>query len=272
MSTPRYSRRQALSVAALAGMCGASLAACSGEELPVVVSGTGSARRQEAYRVLVEQAMGPVERLWGTAAVPVPVHLVCPASTSRWASVTGLPAETDDVPAVVAHVDSMRQIVIHPLAYDRLSSAGLLVVLTHETTHLAQPQGSEVPWWLLEGSAEFTTYLDRAQDPREIWLDVWDSLLQLAPTLETLPQQPISGAGALPSAFPDRDFAYASAWSVCLWMAQRSGAAEVVPRFYRALSDGVTLGAAAESEWGLNEQEMMKAWAQWLAAQAFINQ
>ncbi|UJH71307.1 DUF4157 domain-containing protein [Ornithinimicrobium sp. INDO-MA30-4] len=95
-----------------------------------------------------------------------------------------------------------RVVVVHPAAYDALDADGKRLVLAHEMTHLAQSQQGEVPWWLREGSAEFSAYLQRDGGYPGRWPTVWQETSALVEAQPELPNQPESGSGDCRPRYP----------------------------------------------------------------------
>ncbi|MBW8173522.1 DUF1570 domain-containing protein [Ornithinimicrobium sp. Arc0846-15] len=273
MPTQPPSRRAALAWAGVGLGTALGLAGCLGRGEPegrVEVTGASPAGRRQVYQQLVERLIAPIDQLWGQGSLPYPVKVLAPATSADWSDLSGLPGDQNTVPAVVTGEGQERVIVMNPAAYDILDAQGKHLVLAHEMTHLAQSQQTDVPWWLREGSAEFTAYeqIDGGYPAR--WPDVWRETAALVAAEPALPAQPRIGTG-LSTANPDRLTAYASAWSVCAWMAQRSDGPDVVPRVYSAIAEGQTMDEVARREWEMSGAEMIEAWSAWLAEQASIN-
>lgn len=273
MPTQPLSRRAALACVGVGLGAVLGLSGCLGQRASqggVEVTGTFPAGRRQVYQQLAETSLAPIDQLWGQGSLPRPVKVLAPATSAEWSDLSGLAADQNAVPAVVTGDSQERVIVMNPAAYDILDAQGKHLVLAHEMTHLVQSQQGDVPWWLREGSAEFTAYeqIDGGYPAR--WPEVWRESAALVAAEPSLPAQPGNGTG-LPAGNPDRLTAYASAWSVCAWMAQRSGGPEVVPRVYSAIVEGQTMDEVASLEWDLNEVEMIEAWSAWLAEQASIN-
>lgn len=231
-----------------------ALAGC-GDDPSVQTSGDAPGVRRTAYTELVRQAIGPVEELWGRGAVPLPVRLHVPADSLAWARTTGQPARSD-IPASTVTRDGVDTIVVHPAAWDRLTGAGRAAVITHEVTHLAQGSGGRAPWWLGEGSAEFTAHRASTRSPAQIAGPVWDRLV-----LDPPRQWPEPGAAG------QRWPGYALAWSAALAVADVHGD-EAVPRLHAAVAGSGDLDTGCRDVLGQSETQLRRAWAAWWAGQA----
>ena len=232
------------------------LAVGCARDRPVQVTGGAAADQVAAYRDHTERAVELVEGLWGEATVALPVRLDLPADAVRWSSATGHAETEDEIPASTVSRGDTRTIVVHPGAWGRLTEEGRQAVLTHEVTHLAQPPG-RVPWWLQEGSAEFTAHRSSRSAPRSIAGAQWDALVADPPARWPEPT-PGEGAGRWSS--------YAAAWSTCLAVATEHGDG-AVPRWHRAVAETGSLEAGSLAALGRSSEDLCRGWSAWLAAQ-----
>jgi hypothetical protein len=228
--------------------------ACS-REPAVLVTGSAPVQQVTAYRDHAERAVGLVEDLWGEGTVARPVRLDLPGDTARWAAVTGHPAEETEIPASLVSRGGVTTVVVHPGAWDRLTAQGRQAVVTHEVTHLAQP-AAEVPWWLREGTAEFTAHRSGSAAPSVVAGQAWRQLAADPPA--RWPQ---------PGAAGGRWATYAAAWSVCLVVAAEHGD-EAVPRWHRAVADSGSLGEGTRQALDRTDEDLLRAWSAWWADQA----
>lgn len=220
-------------------------AGCAAE--PVVqVSGDAPQTERTAYRRWAEQALDPVRDLWGEDAVPLPVRLHLPADAAAWGGATGQLPDTD-VPASTVTRDGVSTVVVHPRAWTRLTETGRAAVLTHEVTHLAQGSAGATPWWLGEGSAEFTAHRHSPLPPEEIAGPVWGELRGNPPLTWPRPDGARRWAG------------YAAAWSVALVVAADHGDT-AVPALYRAVADEGDLDRGCRVALGRSARDLRRAW------------
>jgi hypothetical protein len=254
-SAGRPGRRVVLRVAVL-GPLSLLAAGCAGGP-PVQVTGDSPADQVVAYREHAERAVELVEGLWGEGTVALPVRLDLPADVVRWAAATGHPQAETGIPASTVSRGDTRTIVVHPGAWARLTEQGRQAVLTHEVTHLAQPSG-RVPWWLQEGSAEFTAHRLSSSSPSGIAGAEWAALVADPPTRWP---EPAAGEGA------GRWSSYAAAWSTCLAVAEQHGEG-AVPRWHRAVAETASLEAGSVAALGRSSAELLRSWSAWLGAQS----
>ena len=253
-SARRPSRRLVLTMAMLGPV---SLAAgCMGDPR-VEVTGGATADVVAGYRDHAEQAVELVEELWGAGTVVLPVRLDLPADVARWSAATGHPETETEIPASTVSRGGTHTIVVHPDAWSRLAEAGRQAVLTHEVTHLAQPTGP-VPWWLQEGSAEFTAHRRSSSSPRGIAGAPWEALVADPPTRWPEPSAR-DGAGRWSS--------YAQAWSTCLAVAAEHGDG-AVPRWHHAVAETGSLQAGSLAALDRTSEDVLRGWTDWLAAQS----
>jgi hypothetical protein len=249
-SAPRPTRRSVLLSAVLGTL------AVGGCADPVVqVTGQAPPDRSTAYREHAVQAVERVEALWGAGTVPRQVRLELPGDVARWSAATGHPPEQTDIPASTLTRGESATVVLHPRAWDRLTVAGRQAVLTHEVTHLAQPPG-DAPWWLVEGSAEFTAHRGSGASPASIMgTRAWSARVEDPPT-------------AWPEPDPGgRWSAYADAWSVCLAVADEHGD-EAVPRWHTAVAAAGDLDAGSRAALQRSAADVRRSWEAWWERQS----
>ena len=108
------------------------------------------------------------------------------------------------------------RVVLAPALFSEVTGQGVLVVLTHELTHVAlhQDGASALARWVVEGAAEFTAYRPTAL-----------TLTQLTPQLAAAVR-----AGRTPSGPPtdarfrsDPQAAYQEAYAWCAFLVHRFG-------------------------------------------------
>lgn len=247
-------RRALISVLAGAGAWGA-LSGCTGspELHPALETPTGP--HAPDWLALVGPAVAQVTGLWGTGAIAVAVRLAAPADPADFARRTGHAQTEIEVPAVTVGSGTAAVIVVHPHAWDRLTPAGRLAVLTHEVTHLAMQGDGPVPGWLGEGLAEFTAHHRSDPEPLVVAGSALDGVR----------------AGRLPTTWPDplavaetgRWTPYAMSWLACLFLA-REWTPQHLLRLYHVAAGGGSMDAAMRDVLGASEPVVLAAWVAWL--------
>lgn len=153
-------------------------------------------------------------------------------------------------------------IVANPGLTDRLDGEALSVLLTHEAVHVATRSfASAAPSWLVEGYADQIAYATRPATRGAALRPLRDAVR----------------AGRLPTALPaeadfapaaaDLDLAYAQAWSLCRFIADRHGE-RALDTLYAAVDgtvDGTVGGrgitvAAALRRLGTDEAALLRDW------------
>lgn len=199
-----------------------------------LVVGVGPVERLRRYVHAADEAVTRVTRVWGTKWSRF-VVVIAPGSQRQMERIVGVDAKTQEaVAAVTTSVGRVSpgeasHIVLNPATFDRIGSLGRLVVLTHETTHVASGATvSEMPVWLSEGFADYVGFNEAGLTTSVIAQDF-------------LAEVRDSGA---PHALPtDADFdpqakeldqAYEAAWTACRYITHRWDERTLVA-FYRAM-------------------------------------
>ena len=197
-------------------------------------------------------AWSRVVSVWGTSAASPRVHLVAgpvafAAEAGRTlASVGGLVALT-----------TADRVLLETTAYAALAPAGRQVVLTHELTHLATGAAADpdVPVWLEEGFADYVGFLDSGISITQSAKAAIDHVRGTGP-LTQLPPEVAFSAG--PS---EQAAAYAEAWLMCRWLAERYGQDALVAT-YRAVAHGrASLSAAIQQVTGRPLGAAVASWS-----------
>lgn len=212
-----------------------------------LVLGLGAREELARYSAGAEAAVPAVERSWnarwsGKIVLTVPRTLAQMAAMlgARPSSYKGIAAVTTGGPGGPDGADGPAarrlapadRITVNPEAFGGLADFGRLVVLTHETTHVATRAytASWTPLWLSEGFADWVGYRETGRTPAEI-----------APALGRDVR-----AGKVPERLPDDAAfdatgnglaqAYEMAWSACRLIAERYGP-DRLTALYRAVGD-----------------------------------
>jgi hypothetical protein len=198
--------------------------------------GVESRTRLERYANAADQAVPRVTRVWGDDWTQY-VVVIAPSTQVQMERVVGVDAESQGAVAAVttsvgrASPAEASHIVINPATFDKIGSLGRLVVLTHETTHVAaQATVSHMPVWLSEGFADYVGFneagLSTAVVAQEFLSEVRDS---------DAPRDLPSTSDFDPRA-AELDQAYEAAWTACSYIAQEWGEDKLVD-FYQAMDD-----------------------------------
>jgi hypothetical protein len=202
----------------------------------VVVAAVGSSLPRARTAAEADAAAARVDAVWGKAWPRTAVLLV-PADAKGMATLLGrssaagldqLAAVTTGESARGAARTSGDRVVLNPVGFAELTSAGRSAVLTHELTHVATRATSRTtpPRWVDEGFADYVAYLGTSLGPRDLAADLLDS----PRTLRALRDLPTDGqfdptTGRVGTA-------YAEAWLAMRFVAQQGGTPRVVD-FYR---------------------------------------
>ncbi|MEQ7123358.1 hypothetical protein ABN034_02445 [Actinopolymorpha sp. B11F2] len=202
--------------------------------------GVESRTRLERYARTADEAVPRVTRVWGEDWAQY-VVVIAPSTQVQMERVVGVDAESQGaVAAVTTSVGrtsptEASHIVINPATFDKIGSLGRLVVLTHETTHVAaQATVSHMPVWLSEGFADYVGFneagLSTAVIAQEFLSEVRES---------DAPDDLPSTSDFDPRA-DELDQAYEAAWTACSYIAQQWGEEKLVD-FYQAMDDITTM-------------------------------
>jgi hypothetical protein len=201
--------------------------------------GVESRTRLQRYARAADEAVPRVTRVWGKDWAQY-VVVIAPSTQVQMERVVGVDAESQGAVAAVttsvgrASPTEASHIVINPATFDKIGSLGRLVVLTHETTHVAaQATVSHMPVWLSEGFADYVGFneagLSTAVVAQEFLSEVRES---------DAPDDLPSTSDFDPRA-AELDQAYEAAWTACSYIAQQWGEKKLV-EFYRAMDDITT--------------------------------
>jgi len=181
----------------------------------VFVTGSASEARLRTVARDARIAVGRVRKVWGSSTPAGAVHIEVPADEAEF---RGLGGSVEPGAQVAATTTPAGRVVLAPVLFTQVTGEGVVVVLTHELTHVAlhQTGDTDLHRWVVEGAAEFTAYRPTAL-----------TLPRLAPQLAAAVR-----AGRLPAGPPsDKRFrsapqaAYQEAYAWCAFLAERFGMA-----------------------------------------------
>ncbi len=215
-----------------------------------VVAGTAPAVRLAEHAAVVDRALPGLRAAWTGA--PARVLVLAPATAAEADALLGrIPtpgtapvAATTEGPTGAAGTATGDRIVLDPSAFDRLTTSGRDVVLTHELAHVAVR--STVPGrpaaWLAEGYADHVGYARADVAPSRL-------LLPLASALRTGhgPRE-LPSAADLQPATGDIEVPYLAAWQAVELIARDHGEAAL----RRLVAAGASTGSAADAEAATN--------------------
>ncbi|HEY6739652.1 MAG TPA: hypothetical protein VI076_12475, partial [Actinopolymorphaceae bacterium] len=244
-----------------------------------LVIGAGPASRLEAYVDAADRAVPRVSEVWGEAERRTGgdraggewqeyVVLVVPRTQAQMERAIGAePGSQDQVAAVTTSVgrgdpEHASHIVVNPSTFAELGALGRLVVLTHETTHVAtHATVSGMPMWLSEGFADYVGFRRAGLAARSVAKHL------LAQVRETGPPESLPDAAAFDPRNEGLDHAYESAWTACRYIAERWGQRTLV-RFYAAMngiSGSAQEAAVFEQVLGITKAQFLQDWRAYVA-------
>ena len=207
--------------------------------------GSTSTARLERYADSMDRAVPRVTKVWGSDWAQH-VVVVVPRTQAEMERVVGVDAQSQGAvaavttsvgrtnPAVASHI------VINPETFDRVGSLGRLVVLTHETTHVAaHATVSSIPVWLSEGFADYVGFHASGLPTGVIAQEFLDEVSSRG-SPDTLP-----GSAQFDPQADELDAAYEAAWTACRFIADEWDEDTLV-EFYRAM-DAATTKVGEES-------------------------
>lgn len=199
-----------------------------------IVLGTAAAHDLRAYARDADQAVPRVTEVWGRDWARN-VVLVVPRSQRQMEQlVDAEPGSQGSVAAVTTSVGrkSSRRashIVVNPDTFTEVGQLGRLVVLTHETTHVATDATvSGVPMWLSEGFADYVGFSGTNLSVSVIAQELFD-VVQEHGVPDDLPD-----AASFDSRSDELDQSYEAAWLACRYIAEH-WSEEKLLKFYRAM-------------------------------------
>lgn len=219
---------------------------------------------------LVEQLVGEcdravprVTRVWGTQWAQRVVVLV-PDTVAEMARIVPEAGDLGQIAAVAtAELVTPSQgyhpvgdrVLVNPVAFPMLGTAGRRVVVTHEVTHVASRglTGPKVPTWLVEGLADYVGY-------KGTGIPVRTAAQELVGDVK---------AGRLPGALPDdEDFegasedlaqTYEMSWLAVRLLVEQHGEDGLL-RLYRRCGRGTPFPVALQAELGLSVDALTEQW------------
>jgi hypothetical protein len=221
------------------------------------------ANAANAAMTKIRPHLGDAARSWaGTVVVEVP------SSTAIFEQVLAVPAGSYDRIAATTSAAGANlakaplRIVANPMAAGQLSDLGLQLLLAHEATHVATHSvDSPAPTWAVEGFADYVAYSAypeaRQAAAAHLLAQVRDGKVP-----HGLPEDDRFRASE------DRlDLAYAEAWLVCRYVAERWSGAQL-DGLYQQLDSGKKLDQATRSVLGVSENQFVSGWRSYLSALA----
>ena len=191
------------------------------------------------------------------------ISLEVPATERDFASVLGEPFERyAGIAAVVrpagTTADAPLRIVVNPRAREITSPESVAELLRHETVHVAtRSSDSPAPLWAEEGLAEWAALgrapVDGQPATRELLADVERRGPPVAP-----PADEAFAAGG-----PELSRAYAEAWLMCRYVAERYSAARL-GRLYAELDQNRSLDDASRAVLGIDADQLLAGWRRYL--------
>lgn len=220
----------------------------------LVVSGTAPVTRLRQVAHEAHTAVDRVRKVWGSSVLTGPVHIEVPTDEAGFRARGG---SVEPGAQIAATTTAAGVVVLAPTLFTEVTEQGLVVVLTHELTHVALHQAGDtgLARWVVEGAAEFTAY-------RPTGL----TLARLTPQLTAAVR-----AGRPPAGPPsDERFrsapqaAYQEAYAWCDFLVDRFG----VHRFAGFVRSADTGGSAEfTAAFGVSSASLRRPFQQFLGAQ-----
>lgn len=153
-STSALSRSRSASPPTGASPPGASRTVRAGH---LVVSGSASETRLRIVARDARVAVGRVRSVWGSSVLTGAIQLEVPADEAGFRALGG---SVEPGGQVAATTTAAGRVVLAPALFTQVTAEGVVVVLTHELTHVALHQAGDTDTarWVVEGAAEFTAY------------------------------------------------------------------------------------------------------------------
>lgn len=224
--------------------------------------GVAPRSRLERFARTADHSVERVSKVWGKDWARHVVVIV-PATQQQMERVVGVDAETQGAVAAVttsverANPSRASHIVLNPDTFDQIGSLGRLVVMTHETTHVAaHATVSSMPLWLSEGFADYVGFHDSGLSTSVIAQEFLTKVRRSGPP-RGLPRK-----DAFDPQAEDLDVAYEAAWTACRFIAVRWSEDTLVD-FYRAMDSAATEEderRAYREVLGTTPEEFVSAW------------
>lgn len=199
-----------------------------------VVIGTESAGDLELYARTADQAVPRVSAIWGDDWRQH-VVVVVPGSQRQMERLVGAePGSQGEVAAVTTSVgrgdpEHASHVVVNPRTFSEVGQLGQLVVLTHETTHVATDATvSGMPLWLSEGFADYVGFSDTNLSVEVIAQELFADV-----RVHGVPGD-LPDADAFDSRAEGLDRSYEAAWLACRYIAEH-WSEETLLEFYREM-------------------------------------
>ncbi|QDP97634.1 hypothetical protein FOE78_18495 [Microlunatus elymi] len=194
--------------------------------------------------------------------------VIIPSSENRLEQLLGVKKGTEAALAAISWPDGS-QTAAAPIRIminsgNLQPDLGARIVLTHEAVHVATASPtSAAPTWLIEGFADYVAYRDYPD-------------AQQAAARALL--QRVSDSGAPRQLPTDRDFTgsaedldlvYAQSWLACRYLARRYGS-DALFAFYAAVNRSASgqIDAAARTAFGIDQDQLVAGWRNYLSAAA----
>lgn len=231
-----------------------------------IVVGSGPVDRLRAYARTADRAVPRVTDVWGDGWTKHVVILV-PRTQREMERLIGAEAGSQSAVAAVttsvgrANARKASHIVVNPSTFGEVGPLGRLVVLTHETTHVASHATvSGMPMWLSEGFADYVGFKEAGLSTSVVAEELFDSVR----------------SGGAPDHLPDgNDFdprtdhldrAYESAWLACRYIATH-WSQDTLVEFYRSMDTAPTKSAqqALYSDLlGVTQEQFVQGWREYV--------
>ena len=239
----------------------------SADTLVVVGSGEPAARWSERAEQAQEQLQRHLPPELHTARSPLVVQV--PATTADFEAVLGVPAGTQSSVAAATLADgpsgeSAVRVVVNPAAAERLTATGLAVTLSHEAVHAStRSPASSAPIWAVEGLADYVALRAHPSAAAGVFAPLRTRLREQ----RTVVALPPDSAFAVDAA--DLDVTYATAWSLCAFVAENDSPARLAA-LYAALDQGRSLDQGSRAVLGVSEADLLRAWRRDLTRRAEV--
>lgn len=231
-----------------------------------IVVGTGPIDRLRAYARTADRAVPRVTDVWGDGWTQHVVMLV-PRTQREMERLIGAEAGSQSAVAAVttsvgrANAREASHIVVNPNTFGEVGPLGRLVVLTHETTHVASHATvSSMPMWLSEGFADYVGFKEAGLSTSVVAEELFDSV-----RVEGAPDH-LPDGGDFDPRTDHLDQAYESAWLACRYIATHWGQDKLV-EFYRAMDAAPTKSAqqALYSDLlGVTQAQFIQGWREYV--------
>ena len=228
-----------------------------------VLAGGSASQRADRWLRRTEPAVEAVRRRLGrSSAYPrtEPVVLEVPATQQAFERVLGVaPGSYAQIAAVAWPMgpdpaSAPIHVVVNPGVATELPTQALAVLLTHEAVHVAtHSPDSPAPTWLVEGYADQIAYA-AYPDTRRAAAEPALAAVRADGPPDHFPADQDFAAGS-----PELEVAYARAWLLCRFLADRYGTARL-DRLYASIDRGTDPGQAVSTVLGTTHAALLAGW------------